>query len=178
VALWRAGTLPRFCFISLGVAFHAGAETMMSTIMPAIVRDIGGVTLNGWTFALYEIGSIIAGAAAGRLATYWPAACLFALGGLTAALAPAMPIVLCGRLLSGFGGGALISLSFVALQRLFPAAVWPQLMAILSIVGDRGLRRPALWQARCDSPLLAVGNRPVRPGGHRVCRGLLARSPP
>jgi hypothetical protein len=41
---------------------------MMSTIMPAIVRDIGGITLNGWTFAIYEIDSIIAGAAAGRLA--------------------------------------------------------------------------------------------------------------
>ena len=63
--LWRSGALPRFCFISLGVTFHAGAENMISTIMPAMVRDIGGVELNGWTFAIYEIGSIIAGAAAG-----------------------------------------------------------------------------------------------------------------
>jgi hypothetical protein len=61
LALWRAGTLRRFCFISLGVAFHAGAETMMSTIMPAIVRDIGGITLNGWTFAIYEIGNRFVG---------------------------------------------------------------------------------------------------------------------
>ena len=37
-------------------------------------------------------------------------------------------------MLSGFGGGALISLSFVATQRYFPTRIWPQLMAILSVV--------------------------------------------
>ena len=45
-----------------------------------------------------------------------------------------MPWLLAGRLLSGFGGGALISLSFVATQRYFPTSIWPQLMAILSVV--------------------------------------------
>ena len=55
-AFWRSGELRRFCFISFGVTFHAGAEKMISTIMPAMVRDIGGVQLTGWTFAIYEIG--------------------------------------------------------------------------------------------------------------------------
>ena len=68
--LWRSGALPRLCFISLGLTFHAGAENMISTIMPAMVRDIGGVQLTGWSFAIYEIGSILAGAATGRLCTY------------------------------------------------------------------------------------------------------------
>ena len=115
------------CFISLGVTFHAGAENMISTIMPAMVRDIGGVELNGWTFAIYEIGSIIAGAATGRLTTYWSvranlivAALIFTLGTIETALSPTMYWALIGRLISGFGGGALISLSFVAVQRYFP----------------------------------------------------------
>lgn len=140
-ALWRSGALPRFCFISLGVTFHAGAENMISTIMPAMVRDIGGVELNGWTFAIYEIGSIIAGAATGRLTTYWSvranlivAALIFTLGTIETALSPTMYWALIGRLVSGFGGGALISLSFVAVQRYFPSAIWPQLMAVLSVV--------------------------------------------
>ncbi len=45
-----------------------------------------------------------------------------------------MPVALGGRLVSGFGGGALIALAMVAIQRYFPSSIWPQLMAILSVV--------------------------------------------
>ena len=139
--LWRSGALPRLCFISLGLTFYAGAENMISTIMPAMVRDIGGVQLTGWSFAIYEIGSILAGAATGRLCIFWTvrtnmivAALVFALGTFATALSPSMYWALGGRLLSGFGGGALIALSFVAVQRHFDSRIWPQLMAILSVV--------------------------------------------
>lgn len=140
-ALWRSGDLARFCFISLGLIFHAGCENMITTIMPSMIREIGGVEYTGWSFAIYETGSIIAGAAAGRLSVYWTvrinmivAAIIFAVGCTITALAPSMPILLIGRVISGFGGGALISLSFVATQRYFPTRIWPQLMAILSVV--------------------------------------------
>lgn len=140
-ALWRSGDLARFCFISLGLIFHAGCENMITTIMPSMIREIGGVEYTGWSFAIYETGSIIAGAAAGRLSVYWTvrsnmivAAVIFAIGCTITALAPTMPILLFGRIMSGFGGGALISLSFVATQRYFPTRIWPQLMAILSVV--------------------------------------------
>jgi MFS family permease len=140
-ALWRTGDLVRFCFISLGITFHAGCENMITTLMPAMIRDLGGIEFNGWNFAIYETGSIVAGAAAGRLSTYWMvrsnmivAAIVFALGCAATAAAPSMPWVLAARFLSGCGGGALISLSFVATQRYFPTAIWPQLMAVLSVV--------------------------------------------
>ena len=88
---------------------------MITTLMPAMVRDLGGVEYTGWTFAIYETGSIIAGAATGRLATYWTvrtnmvaAAIIFALGCLaTGLIAPSMPWLLAGRLISGFGSGGL-----------------------------------------------------------------------
>ena len=141
LALWRSGDLARLCFISLGLIFHAGCENMITTIMPSMIREIGGVEYTGWSFAIYETGSIIAGAAAGRLSVYWTvranmivAAIIFAIGCTITALAPSMPVLLFGRVLSGFGGGALISLSFVATQRYFPTRIWPQLMAILSMV--------------------------------------------
>ncbi|MEZ5923679.1 MAG: MFS transporter [Hyphomicrobiaceae bacterium] len=140
-SLWRTGVLPRFCFVSLGITFHAGAENMISTIMPSMVRDIGGIEMAGWSFAIYEIGSIVAGAVTGRLTTFWTvrtnmliAALIFAIGAAITGLAPTMPVALGGRLVSGFGGGALIALSMVAIQRYFPSAIWPQLMAILSVV--------------------------------------------
>lgn len=140
-ALWKSGSLGRLCFISLGMIFHAGCENMITTILPSMVRDLGGVEFTGWSFSIYETGSIIAGAAAGRLSTYWTvrstmiiAALVFAAGCLATVAAPSMPWVLAARLLSGFGGGALISLSFVATQRYFPTSIWPQLMAIFSVV--------------------------------------------
>ena len=140
-ALWASGDLVRFCFISLGIVFHAGCENMITTIMPSMVRDLGGVEYTGWTFSIYETGSIVAGAAAGRLATYWTvrstmiaAAVIFAWVASLLSLPPSMPWLLAARLLSGFGGGALISLCFVATQRYFPVSIWPQLMAVLSVV--------------------------------------------
>ena len=107
-ALWASGDLGRFCFISLGILLHATNETMVPTIMPGMVHDIDGVQLVGWSLATYEVGSIIAGAAAGRLVSYLPlrtnmagAALVYAAGAAVCALAPGMEWLLAGRLLEG-----------------------------------------------------------------------------
>lgn len=140
-ALWRSGDLARFCFISLGILLHATNETMVMTVMPAMLRDIDGVRFIGWSFAVYEIGSIVAGAATGRLVSFVPlrgnmviAALLFMAGCVVCALATSMPAFLFGRLLEGFGGGGLVALAFVSVERLFPRAIWPQLFAITSVI--------------------------------------------
>ncbi|CAN5404708.1 MFS transporter [soil metagenome] len=140
-ALWRTGDLARFCFISLGILLHATNETMVATIMPAMVGDISGVQLVGWSLAIYELGSITAGAATGRLLTYAPirtnmviAALLYAAGCLACAASPSMAWLLAGRLLQGMGGGALVGFAFVSVERLFPRDIWPQLFGILSAV--------------------------------------------
>ncbi len=140
-ALWASGDLGLFCFVSLGILLHATMETMIATIMPAMVKDLAGVTLVGWTFAVYELGAIVAGAAAGRLVSYVSlrsnmvgAAVLYGCGALICALAPTMPILLGGRLIEGLGGGALVALAFVSVERLFPRTIWPQLFAIMSAV--------------------------------------------
>lgn len=139
--LWRTGDLGRFCFVSLGILLHATNETMIATILPALVRDLSGVQLVGWSFAIYELGSIVAGAAAGRMVSYISlrtnmagAATIYGLGALVCALAPDMPWFIAGRLVEGFGGGALIALAYVSVERLFPRAIWPQLFAIMSVV--------------------------------------------
>jgi MFS family permease len=114
---------------------------MIATIMPALVHDLSGVQLVGWSFAIYELGSIVAGAAAGRMVSYISlrtnmagAAVIYGLGALLCALAPDMPWFIAGRLIEGFGGGALIALAYVSVERLFPKAIWPQLFAIMSVV--------------------------------------------
>lgn len=140
-ALWASGDLARFCFISLGILLHATNETMVATVMPAMVGELSGVQLVGWSLAIYELGAIVAGAAAGRLVSYVPlrsnmvvAALLYAAGALMCATAPSMTIFLAGRLVEGLGGGALVSLAFVSVERLFPRIIWPQLFGIMSAV--------------------------------------------
>jgi MFS family permease len=140
-ALWASGDLFRFCFVSLGILLHATNETMIATIMPAMVGDLSGVELVGWSLAVYELGAISAGAAAGRLVSYVPlrtnmvvAALFYAAGALICAAAPSMPIFLLGRLIEGLGGGALVSLAFVSVERLFERTIWPQLFAVLSAI--------------------------------------------
>jgi len=140
-ALWASGDLGRFCFVSLGILLHATNETMMSTIMPAMVRDLEGVRLVGWSFAIYELGSIVAGAAAGRMISYVTlrdnmagAAAIYALGALICTMAPTMTWLIAGRLVEGIGGGALVALAFVSVERLFPRAIWPQLFGVMSAV--------------------------------------------
>ncbi|TIW71336.1 MAG: MFS transporter, partial [Mesorhizobium sp.] len=136
-----SGDLARFCFISLGILLHATNETMVATVMPAMVGELAGVQLVGWSLAIYELGAIVAGAAAGRLVSYvalrtnmMVAALLYAAGALICATAPSMPLFLAGRLVEGLGGGALVSLAFVSVERLFPRNIWPQLFGIMSAI--------------------------------------------
>ena len=140
-ALWASGDLARFCFINLGILLYATNETMVATVMPAMVGELDGVQLVGWSLAIYELGAIVAGAAAGRMVSYVPlrtnmvvAALLYAAGALVSAIAPSMPQFLAGRLIEGLGGGALVSLAFVSVERLFPRNIWPQLFGILSAI--------------------------------------------
>lgn len=140
-ALWAAGDLSRFCFVALGILLHATNETMVATILPRMVSDLSGVEWAGWAFALYELGAIVAGASAGRLVSYMPlrlnmmlAAVIFAIGAAICATAPVMPVFLTGRLVQGIGGGALVSLAFVSVERLFPPRIWPQLFGIMSAI--------------------------------------------
>ena len=140
-ALWASGDLGRFCFISLGILLHATNETMIATVMPGMVADIRGVELVGWSLAIFEVGSIAAGAASGRLVSYVAlrtnmagAAAIYAVGALICATAPTMEWFLAGRLFQGVGGGGLVALAFVSVERLFPKSIWPQLFAIMSVI--------------------------------------------
>lgn len=59
---------PSLAVVCLGVWLHAADSLLVSTMMPAIVSEVGGVAFIPWTVALYEIGSIVMGAASGLLA--------------------------------------------------------------------------------------------------------------
>ena len=127
--------------VCLSIWLHASMVTAISTMVPKIVEEIGGIPLVPWSFALYDIGSIVAGAGSGLLvyryglrAPMGIAALLFAAGSTACALAGAMPVLVTGRLLQGFGGGGLIAVSFIGIGALFPAQLMPRAMAAVSAV--------------------------------------------
>lgn len=125
--------------VCLGVWLHAADSLLVATMMPAIVAEVGGAHLISWTVALYEIGTIVAGAAGGLLSIRYGlrmpmalAAGIFTFGCVTSALAPEMWVILAGRLIQGFGGGGLMALSFISIGLLFPRRLIVRVMGAIS----------------------------------------------
>jgi MFS family permease len=139
--LGQSGRLLQFVLLCLGVWLHAADTLVTATIMPAVVDDIGGVAYVNWTISLYQIGSILAGTATGALSRRLglrrmliAAAAIYAVGCVANALTPDMATMLTARLVQGFGGGAMVSISYVAIELLFPERLWTRLMAIVAMI--------------------------------------------
>ena len=64
-ALIEADNLPRLLVMSFGVWLYAADSTLVATLMPVAVEDIGGLPFLSWTYALYQLGSVVTGAIAG-----------------------------------------------------------------------------------------------------------------
>ena len=142
---WRAlldsGGLARFSILCLGLWLHAASSMLAATTLPSAVDDIGGAHLVGWAFSLYLLGSILAGAVTGFVVVrsglrfaLLGAATLYGSGSIVCAVAPEMTTFLLGRLLQGVGGGWLVALTYVAINRLFPPELTPRLIALTSAI--------------------------------------------
>lgn len=143
--LWHSGLMGRFQLLCLGVWLHAADTLVSATIMPQVVADIGGLPYIGWSLALYECGSILAGAVAAMAAMrigirhlLLLGSALFGAGCLLGMLAPSMAVLLAGRLAQGIGGGLLVSLSYVAIEKFFPQPLWTRLIGITSAIWGVG----------------------------------------
>ncbi|WP_144763493.1 MFS transporter [Curtobacterium sp. 9128] len=109
------------------VAVAAFQNLAMTTIMPEISRDLHGETLYSLSFAAPLAagvpGMVLAGnwsdRAGGRVVA-WVSAALFALGTAIVMVAPTMPVFLAGRLVEGFGAGAIDVVLYVLVARIFP----------------------------------------------------------
>lgn len=133
--------LATLLLVSLGVWLHAADGLLVSTMMPTIVFEIGGLSYISWTVALYELGSIVAGAASALLSVRFGlrgpmtvAALIFAFGCALSALAPQMALLLVGRLFQGLGGGGLMALCFVAVGTLYSERLLARAMAVVSTI--------------------------------------------
>ncbi|QUJ75445.1 MFS transporter [Sulfitobacter albidus] len=138
--LTRANAAP-LAITCLAVFLHAADGLLTATMLPTIVEDIGGLRLISWVVMLYEVGSIVMGAACGLLIArrglrgpMTLAAIVFALGCLVSGVASTMPVLLAGRVLQGLGGGGLMAMAFVALTLLFAPHLRARVIGALSTV--------------------------------------------
>jgi len=149
-ALMNAELAPRFALLCLGIWLNAADTLVTVTIMPSVAREIGGYQYFGWSIAAFLLGSILAGACAGKLSIRLGlrratalAGLVYAAGCAMGALAPDFLIFVAGRLVQGLGAGAIVSLCYVAITAMFPESLWPRVYgAIAGVWGAATLLGP------------------------------------
>jgi MFS family permease len=121
------------------VSLTAFEALAVATALPVAIGDIGGVRFYGWAFSSFMLANLVgiqaAGEAADRHGAQRPFAAgsaLFAAGLLTAGLSPGILVFIAGRVLQGFGAGAISSAAYVAVARAYPSGARPRMLAVLS----------------------------------------------
>jgi predicted MFS family arabinose efflux permease len=174
--LLRGGNAGRSAVVGGGMILHALNTFIVTTILPSVVRDIGGLRYFAWSTVLYVVASLLGGALSARVLqrlaarrSYRLALGAFALGSAVCALAPAMPVLLAGRFVQGLGAGTLSALSFTMVRTLFPARLWPRALSVVSVawgvatllgpaVGGMfaqvGAWRASFWSVAAAAPVL------------------------
>ena len=118
------------------VAFEALA---ISTVMPVVKDDLGGLALYGWVFAGFFLGNllgiVVAGQAADRRGTAFPflvGLLLFSAGLCVGGLAPTMGVLVFARVLQGLGAGAIPAIAYASVGRSYPPVMRPRVFAVFS----------------------------------------------
>ncbi|MFC4812169.1 MDR family MFS transporter [Paenibacillus sp. GCM10023250] len=104
----------------IGIIFSELDETVVSTAMPTIIRDLNGLSLYGWVVGIYMLTMTsfmpILGKLAdlyGRKKIYMLSMGLFIAGSVVSGFAANMPVLLLGRGIQGIGAGGLMPLAMV-----------------------------------------------------------------
>lgn len=118
------------------VAFEALA---ISTVMPVVSDDLGGLGLYGWVFSGFFLGGllgiVIAGQAADQRGTAFPFMVglgLFSVGLCVGGLAPSMGVLVAARILQGIGAGAIPAIAYASVGRAYPPRIRPRVFAVFS----------------------------------------------
>ena len=109
------------------------------TVLPVVVRDLGGIQFYGWALSASPLAAMIALPATGRMADRrgpGPALivvlAIFVAGTVVAAAAQDMLMLIAGRFLQGWGLGAQYAVSLGAVAKTYPDAYRPRIIALLT----------------------------------------------
>lgn len=125
--------------LALGVMLHATNVYLATTVMPSIIKEIGGLEYYAWNTTFFVVASVIGSvissnrmAKLGPRKSYRSAIILFSIGTLACAMAPSMYLLLLGRFIQGIGGGLLFALSYAMIRIVFEKNLWSRAMALVS----------------------------------------------
>lgn len=137
--LFSKGNALKAIILALGVMLHATNVYLATTIMPSIIKEIGGIEYYAWNTTIFVVASVIGSViSANQMAKFGPkkayqiAILLFTLGTFICTLAPTMYVLLLGRFIQGYGGGLLFALSYAMIRLVFVQTLWPRAMALVS----------------------------------------------
>ncbi|PSK91540.1 MFS transporter [Taibaiella chishuiensis] len=131
--------------LAVAVLLNVSNIYITATVLPTIVKEIGGLRFYSWNTSLFEIASIVGAvysaklfAAAGPGKAYQAGLLLFMAGSAVCAAAPVMEVLLMGRLIQGLGGGLLFALSYAMIRIIFEERLWARVMALISAMWGAG----------------------------------------
>jgi MFS family permease len=123
----------------LTVTLVAFESLAVSTVMPEVSDDLGGLGLYGWVFSGFFLGTLVgavmAGRSADRLGTAPPfllGLSLFAVGLAAAGAAPSMAVLVAARVVQGLGAGAIPAIAYTSVGRAYPPGLRPRVLAVFS----------------------------------------------
>ena len=116
-------------------------STVLATVVPTIVRELGGFSQFPWLFSIYLLTSAVTTPLYGRLADtfgrrpvlFWGIA-LFLAGSVLCAAAPSMPVLIAGRAVQGLGAGAIQPVSITVVGDLYSVAERARVQGYLASV--------------------------------------------
>ena len=110
------------------MAMIAIEATIVSTAMPQIVADLGGLRLYSWVFSSFLLAQTAMTVVFGNLADIYGrrpimlvGIGIFLLGSILAGFAWSMPAMICFRLIQGLGAGAMQPVAMTIVADLYPA---------------------------------------------------------
>jgi len=132
----RGGLTIGLTLLTLAVATES---LVITAIMPAIVRDIGGLSLYGLAFSAFFLAGLvsipIAGWGVDRFGPSVPFAAtisIFLLGTLVAAVSPNMPVLVLARAAQGLGAAAQFTISQSTIARAYPQSARIRVLSLMS----------------------------------------------
>jgi MFS family permease len=138
-SLLKREWIPTLALLLGGVLLQSMNVLMLTTVLPSIVGELGGVAMLSWPTTAFLASSIVAASCAGMLtavvgprAAYCSGVMTFGLGALLCSLATTMGWIVTGRLIQGFGGGLEVAAAYVVVRSTFPEAVWSRTIALMS----------------------------------------------
>ena len=134
------------------------SATIVSTAAPTIVADLNGFSLYGWVITAYMLASTVSVPIFGTLSDAYgrrPLSLLgigfFVAGSALAGLAPSMLWLIAARVVSGIGGGAMMSLATAGIADIFSPRERGRWMAlVMSVFALASMLGPTLGGAITD----------------------------